>query len=262
MERLRTESSPEKKETSRHLVIGLHGAIGSGKTELASLLHRELGLVHFQEKFKTNPYLEDFYRNPYSFSFLMESHFLEDKVMQMRSIGGTVKNEGVVVDPTLWQDAEIYAFVHRELGWMTEQQYQYYLTSYRGLTKLYDIQDPDLVISVQAPWETIRERIQKRARPYELLMLKRYPEYFHKIAQRTEEWAGENRARVPIVVVDSGSHNYVVNPATRAMIVNKIRLEATRIFDNDPRITIPPKLKYIWPNFDPSVVNRSTHLRR
>lgn len=260
VERILHDQSPEKKEEKRYLVIGLHGAIGVGKTELAKLLERELGLVHFQEKYGDNPYLESFYGNPSANSFLMESWFLDEKVKQMVDISEKAKTGTVIVDPTLWQDTEIYAFVHRRLGWMTEEQYKCHLISCRGLVSRYQVSAPDLVISVHAPWETIRDRIRRRERPYEMLMLKRCPEYFQQIAQRTEEWAEENRQRVPILPVNSGNLNYVVNAGAQNILIKDVRLKATQIIEAHPELDLPESLRYYWPNYDSSIYRRN-HLR-
>lgn len=249
--------TPENKEKKRHLIIGLHGTIGVGKTELAKLLKKELDLVHFQEKYGENPYLELFYDNPSAYSFLMESWFLEEKVKQMVEIDKEAKNGTVIVDPSLWQDTEIYAYVHRQLGWMTEEQYQDYLISCRGLVSRYHVCAPDLVISVHAPWETVRDRIRRRERKFEMLMLKRCPEYFQQIAQRTEEWAEENRTKVPIFTIDSGNLNYVENKSTQRLVINRIQLKATQIVESFPELDLSESLRYYWPNSDPTVYRRN-----
>jgi deoxyadenosine/deoxycytidine kinase len=252
-ERTSVINTPEKKENNRNLIIGLHGAVGSGKTELGRLLKRQLGLDHFEEKFPENPYLRLFYGNPSGFSYLMECWFLEAKVKQMRSIPETAKEKGVVIDPALWQDAEIYAWVHHRRGWMTDNQYKDYLDRYEGYCHYYDLPTPDMVIFIQASTETIKKRIRKRNRPYEIMMLRQFPDYFSEIASRAEEWARENCHQVPIVTIDSDNHNYVVNPATQALVIKKLQLEITRISSNfDKNIQIPPQLKYTPPNFDPS----------
>jgi len=245
--------TPEKKEQNRHLIIGLHGAIGAGKTELARFLCRESGLVHFEEKYKDNPYLVGFYDDPPAYSFLMESWFLDDKVRQIIKVPRIAKNFGVAEDPDLLQDAEIYASVHHKLGWMTDNQHQKYTKHVEECCRLHKIQVPDMIISVHAPIDTIMARIIKRNRPYEIAMMKKCPEYFAEIARRTEEWVEENRQRVPIMVVDSGNLNYVANSSTQAMLISKLQLEVTKLFGNHPEIKIPKELRYVWPNSDPTV---------
>lgn len=252
-ERLAIDKTPERKEQNRHLIIGLHGAIGAGKTELASLLSRELGLVHFQEKYEDNPYLENFYREPAKYSFQMESFFIKSKIIQMGIISEFAKKEGVILDPTDWQDTGIYARVHYELGWMTSDQYQQYLTFYDDLCRTNGVLKADLVVTVEATVETIYRRIRERARPYEMLMLNQHPDYFALIAQRTEQWARENSHKVPIIPVNSDTYNYVVNSAAQALIIKNLQLEITRIFGDHPDIKIPQELIYIRPNFGHSV---------
>lgn len=261
VERILHDQSPEKKEGKRYLVIGLHGAIGAGKTELAHLLRQEIGLFHFEEKYKDNPYLVGFYDDPSAYSFPMESWFLDDKIRQIIKVPRIAKYFGVAEDPDLLQDAEIYAWVHHQLGWMTDNQYEDYLMSYRGLCTYHDIQTPDIVISVHAPVSMIEARIRQRNRPYEISMLKQFPGYFAEIAKRTEEWVAENRERVPIMVVDSGNLNYVANSSTQAMLMSKLQLEVTRLFGNHPEIKVPEELRYIWPNSDSTVGHGARFLR-
>lgn len=200
--------SPEKER--HHLFIGVQGATGVGKTGLAKLLVREFGVVLVEEKFRKNPYLEDFYKEPGRWSCLSQTFFFEQKV---RDLATMPKNEPVVLAPDQWQDRDIYAFVHRLMGWMTHEEYQTYLDNCDRLLRIASLPAPDIVISVQAPISVILDRIRKRAeeenREFELWMLKNHPEYFFELSRRVIEWAKENPYNVPIIVVDSDRFNYV-----------------------------------------------------
>lgn len=224
-------ASPEIKK--RHLLIGIHGATGVGKTTLAELLGEKFEVKIFEEKFRENPFLEKFYANPPRWSFLSQCFFIIEKIGQMSLLPDILKDEAAIIDPDDWQDAEIYAFVQYQMEWMTPAEYKTYLNLCQTLRRAREVPRPDLVISVHAPIEVIIQRIEERGREYELWMLKNHPDYFPRIAQRTEEWAQENTHGVPMITVDAYKNNYANDPSGIFRVVSDIQREVgTKIGDN------------------------------
>ena len=242
-------SSPERKK--RHLLIGIHGATGVGKTTLAELLGEKFEVKIFEEKFRENPFLEKFYADPPRWSFHSQSFFIKEKIGQMLLLPKLLETEPAIVDPTDWQDAEIYAWVQFQMGWMTAEEYKTYFLLYGELIKTKEIPTPDLVISVHAPAAVIIERIKERGRKYELWMLENYPDYFPRIAKRTEEWAEENPHGVPIITVDAYKNNYADDPFGIFKVVSDIQREVYAKIGDVEKVVLPEVFKPQAPRFDP-----------
>lgn len=150
-----------------------------------------------------------------------------------------LEDEPAIVDPTDWQDSEIYAFVQYRMGWMSTEEYQTYLLLRKTLAMAKEIPTPDLVISVHAPIEVILQRIKDRGREYELWMLENYPDYFPSIAKRTEEWAQENLHKVPIIIVDAHKNNYADDPFGIYRVITQIQTEVYERMGDTKEVILP-----------------------
>lgn len=190
------------------LLVEVLGPVGVGKTALAQLIKNSFGASVFEEKYPASPYLEEFYKNPQGFSFLSECFFLGSKIEQLKQISSELKTRPVVLDPGLWQD-KLFAMVHHELGWMTDGEYQWYLSLCQNYCVQNSIPAPDLIISVHAPVEVVLNRIRERNRPYEMVMLERFPQYFQLLVEKTAECLKEIPEGTPVLEIDSGKCNYL-----------------------------------------------------
>ncbi len=235
-------ASPEKEK--HQLFIGIHGTVAAGKTELAKLLEGEFGVTLIEEKFQENPYLEDFYHEPERWSYLSQLFFFERKLKDLATMP---RDKAVVLAPDQWQDRDIYAHVHRLMGWMNNGEYQEYLRKCDQLLQMADVPTPDLVISVHAPFEVILRRIERRAvtenREFELWMLENHPEYFFELSQRVEEWSRENPHDVPVMRVDSGRFNYIEEEDDAFLIANQIRREVLIQLKEREEIILPESFR-------------------
>ena len=59
----------------RGAVISIEGLIGCGKSTLVTNLCKKRNYVPFFEPVETNPYLEDYYKDPKRFAFTMPYFF-------------------------------------------------------------------------------------------------------------------------------------------------------------------------------------------
>jgi len=243
------KNSPEQenlvsleRKKSHHLFIGIHGEVAAGKTELAKLLAERFGLVLVEEKYSFNPYLEDFYSDPQKWSFFSQSFFFERKV---RNLVEMPRDKPVVLAPDLWQDRDIYAYVHRQMGWMTNGDYQTYLFNCDRSLQFHQLPCPDLIISVQAPFRVILERIRRRAetedRGFELQMLENKPDYFFQLSQRVVEWADENPYQLPIIKVDS--HQFDYRGQDRDLVASQIQEEVLYQLRKKSDLILPESLR-------------------
>ena len=66
--------------------IAIEGAIGVGKTSLASLISIELGSRLILEEFDDNPFLGDFYTDPERYAFQTQLFFLLQRYRQQQEL--------------------------------------------------------------------------------------------------------------------------------------------------------------------------------
>ena len=249
-----TLTSPEGE--GHHLLIGIHGGVGVGKSKLAELMDEKFKITIFEEKFSENPYLERFYTDPQRWSFYSQAFFLEDVFEQMEQLPEILENGSAIVDPTHWQHTEIFALTQHQMGWMSDKDYQVYLAIYEALAEGSNAPTPDIIISVHTPVETIIDRIKERGRPYELRMLKYHPDYFYQIAQRVEKWAEENPHNIPIIIVDSHRYNYVDEPMDAFRVASQIQREVFEQLGGKEDVILPESF-IPGPIMDPSVGKRA-----
>jgi len=143
--------------------IAIAGNIGSGKSSLVSFLSRKFGIQPFYEPNDENPYLPSFYEDMPRWAFHSQIYFLSNKFRLHREFD---RADGVVVlDRTIFEDAEIFATALHDMGRMDDRDFRTYWDFYQ--TILETIQPPDLLIYVKCSMKTLRSRIRQRGREME-----------------------------------------------------------------------------------------------
>ena len=174
------------------ITIGLMGPIGSGKSTLAERLGRRLRVSVVEERFTKNPYLEDFYGDPWAWSFKSQTWFFLEKVEQLKGLDYT---KSWLFDPWLEMDM-LYPKVLEKIGLMGSPEFRLYNESsneiYTSLLKQRRIKKPDLYICTNARLPVLEARIRERGRPYELLMLKNYPHYLANLSAEVDAFRADN----------------------------------------------------------------------
>ncbi|KAG9395957.1 Deoxynucleoside kinase [Carpediemonas membranifera] len=116
-------------KTMQSKLIVVEGNIGAGKSSLCTSLSNTLGYTIYEEPVKSNPYLEDFYKDPHRIAPIMQRWLFEqrlatykDAVLHIEETG-----QGVILDRSVFSD---WAFAYQSLvdGFFTEQQYEEYQT--------------------------------------------------------------------------------------------------------------------------------------
>lgn len=177
-----TTEFKEKIKTS-HVLIGMMGAIGAGKSTLSENLSRELEIKLVQENFPMNPYLEKFYGEPKTYSFRSQAWFLRSTIDQMVSIKDTLTGESSILDPANEMNF-LFAKTHRDMGWMTDREFSLYKWLYKSLNSASGVKTPDLYVWVYSPdIKLLEKRIKERARPFELKFFDKYPDYLPALNQ-------------------------------------------------------------------------------
>jgi len=188
-------------QTSSGKTIAIAGNIGAGKSSLVEFLTRTYGIEPFYEPNDENPYLPDFYLDMKRWAFHSQLYFLSNKFrmhQQLERMSGVV-----VLDRTIYEDAEIFASALHKMGKLTGRDWDTYWSFYQVI--LDSIRPPDLMIYLRCSVRTLRQRIRMRGRAMEqdipLAYLKRLQGLY-------EQWLG-NYQFGEVLVLETDKLDYI-----------------------------------------------------
>lgn len=140
--------------------IVVEGPIGVGKTTLAKRLAKTFNTELMLELATENPFLPRFYSDPKSVALPTQLYFLFQRAKQIESLRQTDMFKPVQVSDFLMEKDKLFASVT-----LDEDELFLYNQVYDKLTL--DAPEPDLVIYLQAPLDTLMQRIVERGHDYE-----------------------------------------------------------------------------------------------
>jgi len=194
--------------------IAIAGNIGAGKSTLVEFLARTYGILPFYEPNDQNPYLEDFYQDMNRWAFHSQMYFLSNKFRLHQALD---KSKGVVVlDRTIFEDAEIFATALHEMDRIDQRDWDVYQSFYD--TILDAIKPPDLLIYLRCSVRTVRKRIKLRARPMELDIPLAYIRRLHRLY---ESWI-ENYQLSEVLILDTDNLDYANDLLYQLNVMEKI----------------------------------------
>ena len=166
---------------SSRKTIAIAGNIGTGKSSLVEFLTRTYGIEPFYEPNDENPYLPDFYQDMNRWAFHSQLYFLSNKFrmhQQLERLSGVV-----VLDRTIYEDAEIFATALHDMRNFTGRDWDTYWNFYQIILEA--IRPPDLMIYLRCSMRTLRKRIRLRGRAME----KDIPlSYLKRLEKLYEQW--------------------------------------------------------------------------
>ena len=153
-------------------VIILEGNIGAGKTTLAhkiSAAIKRLGLksqTHEEPASGTNPFLDDYYKDPKATAFKMQMFMLAKRFRTTMNAQCNAADDGGwhVLDRSYYGDI-CFANVQRKLGFFDENEFAVYLEHHRMMRTFLAM--PSLAVFLKCGVARCQERICKRARACE-----------------------------------------------------------------------------------------------
>jgi deoxyguanosine kinase len=152
-------------ERYRHIVV--EGPIGAGKTTLARRLAERFGAQTILEEPEQNPFLERFYRDARRFALPTQLFFLFQRINQLRELSQRdLFSQSIAADFLLDKDP---LFARLTLD---DDEMALYQTIFDSLRP--QVPQPDLVIYLQAPAETLIERVRRRGIAMEADMSEAY----------------------------------------------------------------------------------------
>jgi deoxyadenosine/deoxycytidine kinase len=194
--------------------IAIAGNIGTGKSSLVEFLTRTYGIQPFYEPNDENPYLPDFYKDMNRWAFHSQLYFLSNKFrmhQQLEQMSGVV-----VLDRTIYEDAEIFATALHDMRNFTGRDWETYWNFYQII--LDAIRPPDLMIYLRCSMRTLRKRIRLRGRAMEsdipLAYLKRLERLY-------ENWLGSYRLS-EVLVLETDKLDYINDMVDRLDVMERV----------------------------------------
>ena len=194
----------------RFLVI--EGLIGVGKTTLCKIIQEEWDARLVLEPWAENPFLASFYEDPERFAVPAQMFYLASRFKQQQNIRQTDLFHGMVVADYLFEKDRLFA-----KQTLKGEELELY-DQFAGLLGE-SLAKPDLVLFLDAPTETILDRIARRAIDSEQVIS---PDYLDALRERYYDlWRTYTAA--PVRVLHTETIDYVDNPEDQRAILDQIR---------------------------------------
>jgi deoxyadenosine/deoxycytidine kinase len=190
-------------------LVAISGNISVGKSTLAEILAARWGWELFKEPEVSNPYLADYYRQPYRWGFHSQMFFLLERYkghLKLQQQGANA-----LLDRSIYEDAEVFAYsILSPRDWRTYRNYYYF--------SLRRLQPPRLVVYLQASPDVLLSRLRLRGRQYEREVTL---DYLNQLNIRYDQWAQRFR-RCPLLRVETDRLDVVRSGADMEQVVMEI----------------------------------------
>ena len=195
----------------RYRYIVVEGPIGVGKTSLARRLAMQTGAATLLEKPEENPFLARFYEDPARHALPVQLFFLFQRINEVRELAQMDMFSTRTVADYLFDKDALFARLN-----LNNDEFTLYQNIYRGLAP--QAPSPDMVIYLQAPVQTLIERVRRRAHAWERPIS---DEYLARLAQAYSDFFYHYTA-APVLAVNSEHLNFVDNDEDFALLVQRI----------------------------------------
>jgi deoxyguanosine kinase len=193
----------------RYIVV--EGPIGAGKTSLALELARRLDGDALLERPEDNPFLERFYTDMARFALPTQLTFLFQRVDQLRGVGQFDMFRRATVGDFLLDKDPLFARLN-----LSDAEFRLYEKVYSHLKPQTPV--PDLVIYLQAPVETLIERVHRRGVEYERTISEHY---LARIADAYSRYFYGYEA-APLLIINSERLNFVADPRHVELLLARV----------------------------------------
>lgn len=206
--------------------VVVEGPIGVGKTTLAERLAVRFGTELLLEGPEENPFLERFYRDQKSAALPTQLFFLFQRARQMQALRQSDIFQPVRISDFLLDKDRLFAQVT-----LDDEEFKLYEMVYEKLA--FDVPDPDLVIYLQAPVDTLLERISRRGILYEQGIDAKYLQRLSEAYTRFfYDWS-----RSPLLIVNTADINPIDDDEDFELLFEQVcRTRSGRHFFNPGRI--------------------------
>jgi deoxyguanosine kinase len=192
-------------------LIAIEGPIGVGKTTLAKRLAETLGSEVVLENVNNNPFLDRFYQNRRQAALATQLFFLFQRSQQIQDMRQDDLFASSRVFDFLMQKDKLFAKVN-----LDDEEFKLYEQVYDKL--LIDAPKPDLVVYLQAPTDTLAQRIEQRGVLSEKGIERDYLEQLNQTFSEFFLYYDES----PLLIVNSKDIDFANSDADYAMLVEQI----------------------------------------
>lgn len=193
----------------RYIVV--EGPIGVGKTSLARRLSERFQAGLMLEDADTNPFLPRFYQDAARYALQTQLFFLFQRASQVRDLKQMeLFGQPTVADFLLDKDA-LFARLN-----LNDEEYRLYQQIYVHLQP--QTPSPDLVIYLQAPVESLIERVRRRGVAYESPITE---DYLARLAESYSRYFYQYEAS-PLLIVNSEHLNFADQPQDFELLLERI----------------------------------------
>ncbi|PFQ72398.1 deoxyguanosine kinase [Bacillus cereus] len=207
-------------------VIVIDGVVGCGKSTLAEILEKEIGVKMYPEigSKDTLNLLDRFYAKKTRWAFTTQVHFLNTRFAQIKEIH---RSGGGILDRSIFGDrifAEMLAEDLEDGGTgMTWEEFRTYDTLLDSM--LEHAQAPTLLIYLECDVDTAVQRIAKRNRGIESEVERGY---WERLNAKYQLWYEKYNAS-PKIKINVANLNYVDNEEDRKKVVEIVKSELAKI---------------------------------
>ena len=205
---------------AKHIAIA--GNIGAGKTTLTNLLCKHFKWEPHYEDAASNPYLSDFYDDMQRWSFNLQIFFLNSRYQQVLDIQQGDKT--ILQDRTVYEDAFIFAPNLKDMGLMSERDFDNYFSLFQTMRR--NINPPDLLIYLKASIPTLVDHIHQRGRDYEGSISLNY---LKRLNERYDDWI-DNYNDGKLLVINSDNFDFINNAEDLGHVINLVSGELHGLF--------------------------------
>ncbi|ASU40414.1 deoxynucleoside kinase [Herbaspirillum sp. meg3] len=181
-------------ESYKYIVV--EGPIGVGKTTLTRKLAEHLGAQAVLEQPQENPFLEKFYRDAARYALQTQMFFLFQRIQQLQELAQSDLFHTRFVGDFLLEKDPLFARLT-----LADEELKLYEQLYQHM-RPHAVQ-PDLVIYLQAPVDTLVERIKKRGIPMEASIS---PDYLQRLCDSYSRFF-YNYDAAPLLIVNNEHMN-------------------------------------------------------
>lgn len=201
--------------------IAIAGNIGSGKTTLTKMLASHYGWIPKFESVDFNPYLQDFYGDMERWSFNLQIYFLNKRFKDVVDISKT--DDVIIQDRTIYEDARIFAPNLRDMGMMSERDFENYNDLFNLMMSL--VGNPDLLIYLRSSIPNLVSQIQKRGREYERGIR---IDYLTGLNEKYENWIKDYDGN--LLIIDADNIKFGNNPEDFSKVTDMIDAQLFGLF--------------------------------
>jgi len=198
-----------QQQPPRYVVV--EGAIGVGKTTLATRLAQSFGAELILEQADDNPFIKRFYQDPKSTALPTQLHFLLQRAKQIQALRQSDLFASYRVADFFLEKDRLFASLN-----LDREELALYEQVYDNLALNAPV--PDLVIYLQAPVEVLLTRIKQRARHYEHSIT---GDYLQRISQAYTEYFYYYNAS-PLLIVNAAEIDLARGDADYELLLKRI----------------------------------------